>query len=48
MFLSGKLGSVSKITIDYIDAKFTFECTVREEESKPESEPTKKKTNEKK
>jgi ATP-dependent Clp protease ATP-binding subunit ClpE len=47
MFLSGKLGNVSKITIDYIDAKFTFECTVREEVEKPGTE-SEKKTKEKK
>ena len=31
MFLSGKLKDVSKITIDYVDEKFTFVSTVREE-----------------
>ncbi len=31
MFLSGKLKDVSKITIDYVDEKFTFVSAVREE-----------------
>ena len=38
MFLLGKLKNVSKISIDYVDEKFTFESTIREDEEKPEAE----------
>jgi len=41
MFLLGKLKNVSKISVDYIDAKFTFESTIREEEEKPEADTAK-------
>lgn len=36
MFLSGKLVNVLKVSIDYVDEKFTFDSTMREDESKPE------------
>jgi len=38
MFLSGKLANVLKVSIDYLDGKFTFESTMREDETKPEAE----------
>ena len=41
MFLLGKLKNVSKISIDYVDEKFTFDSTIREEEDKPAAEASK-------
>ena len=47
LFLSGKLTNVLKVSIDYLDGKFTFVSTMREDEAKPEAE-TAKETTEKK
>jgi len=37
MFLSGKLTNVLNVSIDYLDGKFTFESTMREDEANPET-----------
>ena len=42
MFLSGKLTNVLKVSIDYVDGKFTFDSTMREDEANPEEAKTEK------
>jgi len=38
MFLSGKLTDVQMVSTDYVEGKFTFISTKREEEAKPEED----------